>query len=87
MVVLLNSPTLTEVFVSSSEALLPPTLLTMLIRLAVRGCRIALDGRGGMPEGDVGGELAMALLVLISATKTEGGSVEAKRDRGVDVDV
>lgn len=37
----------------------------MLIRLFVRGGRItALIGLGGMPAGDPGGELAMALLIL-----------------------
>jgi len=63
---LLYVPTLTEVFPSSSEALLPPpALLVVLIRLLVRGGLImALTGRWGsdMPEGgDPGGELAMAL--------------------------
>ena len=59
----LNVPTLTEVLPSSSEALLPPpALLVMLMRLFVRGGRIiALTGRDGMPDGDPGGELAIAL--------------------------
>jgi hypothetical protein len=55
---------LTEVFPSSSEALLPPpVLLVILMRLFVLGGRIiALTGRGGAPEGDSGGELAIALM-------------------------
>ena len=54
---------MTEVLPSSSEALLPPpALLVMLMRLCVLGGRIiALTGRDGLPEGDPGGELAIAL--------------------------
>lgn len=56
-------PTLTDVLPSSSEALLPPpALLVMLMRLFVRGGRMkALAGREEMPDGDPGGELAIAL--------------------------
>lgn len=52
------------------------------MRLFVLGGRIiALTGRGGMPEGDPGGELAMALLypslrqnvVVIMTKSCEGG--------------
>jgi hypothetical protein len=48
---------------SSSDARLPPpTLLVMLIRLLLLGgFIIALIGRCSKPEGDSGGELAMAL--------------------------
>ena len=55
-----NLPTLTEVFPSSSDALLPPpALLVMLMRLFVLEGRImALAGRCG--TGEVGGELAIA---------------------------
>jgi hypothetical protein len=57
-------PTLTDVLPSSSDALLPPpTLLVILIRLLLLGgFIIALMGRCGKPDGDSGGELAMALL-------------------------
>jgi hypothetical protein len=60
-----NIPTFTEVLPSSSEALLPPpALLVMLMRLFVLGgLIIALTGLGGLPEGDPGGELAIALLI------------------------
>jgi hypothetical protein len=59
-----NIPTLTEVLPSSSDALLPPpALLVMLMRLFVLGgLIIALTGLGGLPEGDPGGELAITLL-------------------------
>lgn len=41
-----NIPTLTDVLASSSEALLPPGLLLMLMRLELRaGRRMALIGR------------------------------------------
>lgn len=56
-------PTLTAVRLSSSEALLPPpALLVMLNRLVLLGAAlaIALRGREGSPPGDAGGELAMA---------------------------
>lgn len=44
--VLLNIPTLTDVLASSSEALLPPGLLLMLMRLELRaGRKTALIGR------------------------------------------
>lgn len=50
---------------SSSDALLPPpppALLVILILLFVLGGRIiALIGRGTLPDGDAGGELAIAL--------------------------
>ena len=51
-------PTLTEVRASSSEALLPPTLLEVLIRLLLLGAgrTMALMGRWGRVPGDVGGE-------------------------------
>lgn len=58
-----NLPTLTEVFPSSSDALLPPpALLVILIRLLLLGAglTIALRGRCGSVPGDAGGELAMA---------------------------
>jgi hypothetical protein len=60
-----NIPTLTEVLPSSSDALLPPpALLVMLMRLFVLGgLIIALTGLGGLPEGDPGGELAITLLI------------------------
>ena len=76
----MNIPTFTDVFPSSSEALLPPpALLVMLIRLFVLGGRIiALTGREGMPEGDPGGELAIALLVPLVATKCVDGEDIAK---------
>ena len=57
------SPTLTAVFVSSSDALLPPPiLLCMLMRLLLLGAgrTMALNGRAGSATGDVGGELAMS---------------------------
>ena len=51
----------------------------MLIRLFVLGGRIiALTGREGMPEGDPGGELAIALLVPLVATKCVDGEDIAK---------
>lgn len=56
------SPTLTAVFVSSSDALLPPpVLLCMLMRLLLLGAgrTMALNGRGGNVPGEAGGELAM----------------------------
>ncbi len=55
------SPTLTAVFVSSSEALLPPALLCMLMRLVLLGAgrTMALSGRAGSVAGEAGGELAM----------------------------
>lgn len=58
----LRIPTLTDVFVSSSDNLLaPPVLLATLILLLLLGGRIiALMGLVCTPcEGDVGGELAM----------------------------
>lgn len=58
-----NSPTLTLVRASSSDALLPPpTLLLTLIRLLLRGVgrTMALIGRWGRFPGEAGGELAMA---------------------------
>ena len=59
-----DSPTLTAVLLSSSEALLPPSvgLLDMLRRLLLRGAGLAmaLKGRAGILPGDAGGELAMA---------------------------
>ena len=49
----------------------------MLIRLVVLGGRIiALTGRGGMPEGDPGGELAIALIESFVATKWDDGEKE-----------
>jgi hypothetical protein len=57
-----NSPTLTEVRPSSSDALLPPpALLLMLMRLLLRGAgrTMALSGRGGRLPGDAGGEVAI----------------------------
>jgi len=56
-------PTFTDVFPSSSEALLPPpVLLLTLIRLALRcGRTIALIGLVGALGGDPGGERSMAL--------------------------
>jgi hypothetical protein len=59
-----NLPTLTDVLPSSSEALLPPpVLLVILMRLVVRGgLMMALTGREWTPEGDSGGELAIALV-------------------------
>ena len=57
---LLHIPTLTEVLPSSSDALLPPPcLLLMLIRLELLpACNTPLIGRAG--GGEAGGELAMA---------------------------
>lgn len=54
--------TLTEVLLSSSDALLPPpALLVMLMRLWLLGGRIrALIGLEGTLGGDPGGELAIA---------------------------
>lgn len=55
----INSPTLTEVLPSSSEALLPPpALLETLMRLLLRGAgrTMALRGRWDMFPGDCGGE-------------------------------
>ena len=54
-------PTLTLVRTSSSDALLPPTLLLTLMRLLLRGAgrTMALCGRWGRFPGDAGGELAM----------------------------
>lgn len=53
-------PTLTEVLASSSDALLPPTLLDVLIRLLLLGAGriMALSGRWGRVPGpgDDGGE-------------------------------
>jgi hypothetical protein len=55
-------PTLTAVLPSSSDARLPPCLLLILKRLALRGVRItALMGRGGAPVGDAGGETVISL--------------------------
>lgn len=55
-----NIPTLTAVLLSSSEALLPPGLLLMLMRLELRfGRIIALMGRGTPLAGEPGGEVAM----------------------------
>lgn len=64
-------PTLTDVLPSSSDALLPPpTLLATLIRLLLLGgLIIALSGRCGKADGDPGGELAMALIMFVVATK------------------
>jgi hypothetical protein len=58
-------PTLTAVFVSSSDALLPPpVLLCTLMRLLLLGAgrTMALKGRAGIVPGDgeAGGELAMS---------------------------
>lgn len=56
-------PTLTEVFASSSDALLPPCLLLVLSRLELL-CMpyIALKGRCGASGGEEGGdEVAMPL--------------------------
>ena len=56
-----NVPTFTAVLPSSSDARLPPGLLLTLIRLLLLGGRImALIGRCGPADGDVGGELVMA---------------------------
>ena len=62
----LYRPTLTDVLPSSSDARLPPpALLVMLMRLFARGGRIIpLMGREPTP-GEPGGELAMALQVLL----------------------
>jgi hypothetical protein len=62
---------LTDVFPSSSDALLPPPiLLVMLMRLLLLGGFItALIGLCGKPDGDPGGELAMAQLRFLVATK------------------
>lgn len=60
-------PTLTAVRPSSSDALLPPpALLFVLMRLLLlgEGLTMALMGRGGIMPGDVGGELAMAAVVV-----------------------
>ena len=59
---MVHPPTFTDVFPSSSEALLPPPcLLVILMRLELRGARrTALMGRGGTLGGEAGGELAMA---------------------------
>ena len=60
------SPTLTAVFVSSSDALLPPPiLLCTLMRLLLLGAgrTMALNGRAGSATGDDGGELAMSAAV------------------------
>jgi hypothetical protein len=67
----LYEPTFTDVFPSSSDALLPPPiLLLMLIRLELLGGRnIALIGRCGPPGGEPGGELAMALSVPLEQSK------------------
>lgn len=64
LLMLLYSPTLTAVFVSSSDALLPPpVLLCMLMRLLLLGAgrTMALIGRAGSVPGpgEAGGELAM----------------------------
>lgn len=58
-----NLPTRTDVFPSSSDALLPPpALLVMLSRLLLRGAgrTIALMGRCGSVPGDDGGEPAIS---------------------------
>ena len=72
-----DSPTLTEVFPSSSEALLPPVLLLTLMRLLLRGAGLtmALMGRCGSVPGDVGGELAISEGI-------EGSSLAFKRVSG-----
>lgn len=58
-------PTLTAVFASSSEALLPPCLLLILMRLLLRGVRMtALMGRGAGPVGDAGGETVISAPLL-----------------------
>jgi hypothetical protein len=57
-----NSPTLTDVRASSSDALLPPpALLPTLIRLLLLGAgrTIALKGLWAKFPGEAGGELAM----------------------------
>jgi len=61
--IIVHSPTFTEVLPSSSEALLPPPcLLLMLIRLVLLGALIiALTGRCERPDGEAGGELAISL--------------------------
>lgn len=64
------SPTLTAVFVSSSDALLPPpVLLWVLIRLLLLGAgrTMALIGRAGSVPGDAGGELAMSAAARVRA--------------------
>lgn len=58
-----NLPTRTDVFPSSSDALLPPpALLVVLSRLLLRGAgrTIALMGRCGSVPGDDGGEPAIS---------------------------
>jgi hypothetical protein len=56
----MHLPTLTAVLLSSSEALLPPCLLLMLMRLELRFERIiALIGRGTPFAGEPGGEVAI----------------------------
>ena len=57
------APTLTAVLESSSDARLPPPcLLLVLMRLLLLGVfeRMELMGRGGMPVGEPGGDIAMA---------------------------
>jgi hypothetical protein len=77
---LLYSPTLTAVFVSSSDALLPPpVLLWVLMRLLLLGAgrTMALMGRAGSVPGDAGGELAMSAAARVWAWTlliSKGGS-------------
>ena len=57
----------------------------MLIRLFVLGgLIIALTGREGRPAGDPGGELAIALLKSLVATKCGDGCVFVSRVVGED---
>ncbi len=68
-------PTLTAVFPSSSEALLPPLLMLIRLELLGDGRIIALIGLCEAPEGDAGGEVAMAYVREVVA-KLDGCSVQ-----------
>lgn len=63
-----NSPTLMDVFTSSSEALSvsPPRLEKLILLKFPGGLVDMLAGRGGLSRGDPGGELAIAPIACLA---------------------